>query len=67
MAADLWQLANGWELVDWSLNVGAPQEEVDYGSSRAAVRRRPAQRRIPDLTVLDDDAEALLLALLVLA
>ena len=72
MAADLWQLINGWSLVDWSLNVGdgGGGGEPD-GSSRGgyafpkAQQFRPPKRQLPKFLYDDDDvAIALALALL---
>ena len=59
MAADLWQLANGWELVDWSLNVGG---DTPTGGHRAVKRQRML---VPESRV-DRDAEAMAVALLLL-
>ena len=59
MAADWWQLRNGWELVDWSLTVdsGGPTEE--YGGPRLKRTFIAARKRNTD-----DEAIALVLALI---
>lgn len=62
MAADLWQLANGWELVDWSLNVGGEPPAPTPGGRRPIKRQRML---VPESRV-DRDAEALAVALLLL-
>ena len=60
MAADWWQLRNGWELVDWSLTVdsGAPDLPNPIGWA-------PAKRAQFIRGSRDDDAIALALLLLV--
>ena len=40
MAADLWQLANGWELVDWSLLVDATSPDDVVPEIGGALPRR---------------------------
>ena len=59
MAADLWQLANGWDLVDWSLNVGS---DTPTGGRRPIKRLRMLA---PEARA-DRDAEAITIALLLL-
>ena len=62
MAADLWQLANGWELVDWSLNVGG-DAEVPTGGTPYRPAFRYSREEI-DLRGNDDEALVLILALI---
>lgn len=61
MAADWWQLRNGWELVDWSLTVdsGAPDLPNPIGWAPA--------KRTARFVRSDRDAEAITIALLLLA
>ena len=63
MAADLWQLVNGWELVDWSLNVGdeTPTPPGTGGTRRTMIPRQP---RTTYQVRPDDDAVTLALLLL---
>ena len=57
MAADLWQLVNGWSLVDWSLNVG--DEDTPTASGGTFIDYRPPAIR-------SDDDEIIGLAILLL-
>ena len=58
MAADLWQLANGWELVDWSLNVGG-DGPTETASGGGFIDYRPP-------IIRSDDDEIISLAILLL-
>ena len=65
MAADLWQLVNGWELVDWSLNVGGDGEPASPAAGGG--NRQTTIRRLPEATLRrrgDDEALTLILALI---
>jgi hypothetical protein len=69
MAADLWQLANGWELVDWSLNVGGePPAPTPGGGGGGFTKPRLVDDNLsfPRARRMDDDEEAIAFALLVL-
>ena len=64
MAADLWQLVNGWELVDWSLNVGGdtPTEAPSPSLGGAWASSYPAASPF----LIDEELEALAASLLLL-
>ena len=66
MAADLWQLVNGWELVDWSLNVGGAPAETASGGGFTKPRLVDDNLSFPRARRMDDDDEAIAFALLVL-
>jgi hypothetical protein len=67
VAADLWQLANGWELVDWSLNVGGDTPAETSGGGFTKPRLVDDNLSFPRARRMDDDDEAIAFALLVLA
>ena len=66
MAADFWQLVNGWELVDWSLNVdsGAPVVAAPGGGLKP--RNVNDSLSFSVKTPFLDDDEAIAISLLVL-
>ena len=66
MAADLWQLVNGWELVDWSLNVGGSAPAGTSGGGFTKPRLVDDNLSFPRARRMDDDDEAIAFALLVL-
>jgi hypothetical protein len=68
VAADLWQLVNGWELVDWSLNVGGDEPALPLsGGGYTKPRLVDDSLSFPRARRVDDDDEAIAFALLVLA
>ena len=67
MAADLWQLANGWSLVDWSLNVGGDETPSVSGGGYVKPRLVDDSLSFPRARRVDDEEEAIAFALLVLA
>lgn len=68
MAADLWQLVNGWSLVDWSLNVGGDEPAPSpSGGGYTKPRLVDDNLSFPRARRVDDEEEAIAFALLVLA